>query len=337
MLRGLRRLNRYEKRVLRLALRSGGLARLRQLGFSRRSRDGFRFPIHVLEVGTPAALRRNPAGLVAGVHGLEIIGIRVLLDFLEFALSPESGALYEDIRRGRLALATVPIANPAGVAMRRRSNAVGVDLMRNSGVEAKDALPFFGGQRISPLLPYYRGKSLQSESRALLRFVQDYFWGIKNRVTPVIDIHSGFGGVNHVWWPPAGSRDPSPDDVLYRKVAARLQAAHGYGRYRFVPQHESYTMHGDLWDLVASRFQDDRREGPKASRLLPWTLEIGTWEHLREKPRRLLNKRKIFNPPKKEKREAIQLHRALLADLVSIGRTRPSDWVKAPLLAGTRP
>ncbi|MCU0825046.1 MAG: carboxypeptidase, partial [Leptospira sp.] len=71
MLRGLRRLNRYEKRILDIAKIGGKLVRLSQLGFSRKTEEGFRFPIHCLEIGTSKAIAKHPVGIVAGVHGLE--------------------------------------------------------------------------------------------------------------------------------------------------------------------------------------------------------------------------------------------------------------------------
>ncbi len=75
MLKGIRRLNRYENRIFKIVKDGGKLVRLSQLGFSRKTKDNFRFPIYSLEIGKEKAIQKNPVGIVAGVHGLETIGV----------------------------------------------------------------------------------------------------------------------------------------------------------------------------------------------------------------------------------------------------------------------
>lgn len=169
MLRGMKRLNRYENRILKIVKLGGKLVRLKQFGFSSKTEEGFRFPIYVLEIGKPKAIKKNLSGLVAGVHGLETIGIRVLLDFLDDLFVRKTSVLYNEIKNGELGIVCIPILNPGGVAMKRRSNPKGVDLMRNSGVEAVKAPFFFGGRmqahmNHAPMNPY--SKKWHTISRA---------------------------------------------------------------------------------------------------------------------------------------------------------------------------
>lgn len=323
--RGLKRLNRFEKRIFELTVANPELVRLVQAGFSHRTDANYRFPIYGLEIGTPAAVKKNPVGLVGGVHGLEVIAVQILLDFLETVADPKSPDYLTELKKGKVGLVVLPILNPGGLVMRRRSNPAGVDLMRNSGVDGEKAIPFFGGQKFSRRLPYFRGRTLQPESRVLFRFIGDYFFNAKNRILPVLDIHSGFGAIDRVWWPYAGKAEACPDDPLFRKITEHLKNNRGHKRYEFTPQNESYMMHGDLWDRLYDDFYAAQKKSSK-SRFLPMTLEIGTWGAIRENPKRLLNKKKIFNPTRERKKQVTRAHRDFLRDFVLLAGSQPAAW-----------
>ncbi|TGN11059.1 M14 family zinc carboxypeptidase [Leptospira ilyithenensis] len=328
MLRGLRRLNRYEKRILDIVKIGGKLVRLQQFGFSRKSEEGFRFPIHALEIGTEKAIRQRPVGIVAGVHGLETVGIRILLDFLEYILHKKSDGYMEELAKGKVGLVVIPIVNPGGVAKKFRSNPAGVDLMRNSGVEAESAPILFGGQKWTSKLPYFRGNSLEPESRALYRFIHQYFYPVKNAIMPVLDLHSGFGTIDHVWWPYAGTKTPCIDTPIYERMAEFLAKGKKHTRFKFGPQSETYTTHGDLWDLFYDHYIEKvLPASPKSnSRFLPLTLEVGTWSDIKDNPSKLFRKRGIFNPAKENKFETITTYRDFLRDFVLLGQSDLKDW-----------
>ncbi|PJE03412.1 MAG: carboxypeptidase [Leptospira sp.] len=328
MLRGLRRLNRYERRILNILKLGGKYTRINQFGFSRKTSDGFRFPIHSLEIGTEKAIKSNPVGLVAGVHGLETIGIRILLDFLEYILDKNSEGFLPEIKKGKLGIVALPILNPGGVALKSRSNPAGVDLMRNSGVDAEDPLPFFGGHRISPKLPYYRGNGMEPESRALYRFVHKYFYNVNHSIIPVIDLHSGFGTIDHVWWPFAKSKKPCFDTPIYEKMAYYLRTVKGHDRFKYGAQSETYTTHGDLWDRFYDHYVEQIINTTKnwTARFLPITLEVGTWSDLKQNPEKLFRKRGIFNPGKENKIETITGYREFLRDFALLSQTKLNQW-----------
>ncbi|GBF51203.1 zinc carboxypeptidase-related protein [Leptospira ryugenii] len=324
MLRGLRRLNRYEKRILDLVRLGGDLVRIKQLGFSSKTQEGFRFPIHMLEIGKEKAIKKNPVGMVAGVHGLETVGIRILLDFLEYILYKKSPGYVSEIANGKIGLVVIPIVNPGGVALKSRSNPSGVDLMRNSGVEAESAPILFGGQNWTSKLPYYRGKTLEPESRAVFRYINQYFYHVKDSILPVIDIHSGFGTIDHVWWPYARTKKECVDTALFEKIASYMVELRRHKRYKFGPQSETYTTHGDLWDRFYDHFQE--KFSHTGSRFLPFTLEVGTWSDIKENPSKLFRKRGIFNPAKENKFETIVTYRDFLRDFLFLSGTKLKDW-----------
>ncbi|EMJ90645.1 M14 family zinc carboxypeptidase [Leptospira alstonii] len=328
MLRGLKRLNRYDKRILKILKLGGKLASFAQIGFSRKTSEGFRFPIHALKIGTEKGLKEHPVGIVAGVHGLETIGILILLDFLEYILHPESTGYIPELKKSKLGIIVLPILNPGGVALKQRSNPAGVDLMRNSGREAVKPLPFFGGQKISGRLPYFRGKGLEPESRALFRLVQESFFEVKDVIIPVVDLHSGFGTVDNVWWPYAYTKAPCPDTSLYQKIEEHLKHHCGHIHFQYGPQSETYTTHGDLWDRLYDQYRDyhDKRFSHWTSKLLPLTLEVGTWSDIQEDPSKLFRKRGIFNPASFNKIETVTRYRSFLRDFVRLGLTKPKDW-----------
>src|SRR5262249_25842071 len=131
-----------------------------------------RFPVYALRLGTSSP--QAPAvGFFAGVHGLERVGTHVVLSFLASLVArverDEAFArLLEEVR-----LVFMPLVNPAGMHRSTRSNANGVDLMRNAPLESRERVPFLlGGQRLSRRLPWYRGDAgapLEPESEALCR------------------------------------------------------------------------------------------------------------------------------------------------------------------------
>lgn len=324
MLRGLKRFNRYENRILKLAKLGKKKIKILQLGYSRKSKDDFRFPIYGLELGKQNIAGQKITGFIAGVHGLETIGIRVLFDFLEHIFYPGNESFLPELHSGKLKLVCIPILNPAGVVFETRSNGVGVDLMRNSKIDAKKSPLFFGGHRWTPSLPYYRGKALQPESKILFKFIKKYFYGIENSILPVLDIHSGFGTIDNFWWPFAYTKEKCKDDSTYQNLAKILRDECFNLHVQYGPQSESYTTHGDLWDQLYLNYQEFSEQKPTNSKFLPWTLEIGTWSDLKSDPWKILRKRGIFNPAKVNKYTYIKNYRNLLRDFARLALLDPN-------------
>jgi hypothetical protein len=97
--------------------------------------------------------------IVGGVHGLERIGTHVALAAMTTLAETLrwDELLRASLRTTRLVL--VPLVNPGGMSMGRRSNPRGVDLMRNAPAHPRGQGTFLvGGHGLSPLLPWYRGR-----------------------------------------------------------------------------------------------------------------------------------------------------------------------------------
>lgn len=253
---------------------------------------GQRLPIHSIVIGS----RDSGApvlGFFGGVHGLERIGTQVVLSFL--------GSLVERLRWDdglrrdleSLRLVFMPLVNPAGMWLRRRSNAEGVDLMRNAPVDAgRGAAPLLGGQRISPRLPWYRGAAgapMQIESEALCAVVREQL--LPAPFSLALDCHSGFGLRDRVWLPYAHTRQPIGHLAEAHALISIFDRSYPHHDYLFEPQSRQYLTHGDLWDHLYLAAQGD------ADRIfLPLTLEMGSWRWVKKRPRQMFSRVGMFNP-----------------------------------------
>jgi len=259
-----------------------------------------RHPVCAVMVGNRAP--DAPAvGFFGGVHGLERIGTHVLLSFLEWLLArlehdQEIRGLLSSVR-----LVFVPIVNPAGMRRNTRSNANGVDLMRNAPVDAPGRATFMlGGQRVSPSLPWFRGAAdgpMELESQALCDLVRREL--LPRPFGLALDCHSGFGLRDRIWFPYARMHEPFPHVAEVHALASRFTSAHPDHLYLFEPQSRRYRAHGDLWDHLCAQCQ-------AGSVFLPLTLEMGAWRWIRKSPRQALSKIGFFNPLPADRLERVR-------------------------------
>lgn len=252
------------------------------------------FPIYSLVIG--AEDRTAPTlGIFSGVHGLERVGSEITIAYLQtiLELMEWDESFRERLSRSRIVL--LPIVNPVGIYLSRRSNGNGVDLMRNAPLDADSKPPFLvGGHRYSNSLPFFRGSSssaddMEIEAKAVCAVVRRELHPSKFSLS--VDVHSGFGTVDRFWFPYAKTRRQPPH--LLEMVAVKRLFDRSYPNhfYRIEPQASQYTTHGDLWDWLYDE-KIERQNGL----YLPWTLELGSWAWLRKNPLQLFTKSGVFNP-----------------------------------------
>ena len=267
------------------------LVRVRDLAVLKTSK--FELPLKAISIGTTRADAPTLV-LVGGVHGLERIGSHVVLSYLQSLLGRVgwSTALRSQLQEMRIVV--VPVANPVGMAMGRRSNGNGVDLMRNAPVQSDHALPFFGGQSLTPWLPYYRGDygggehpELEPELKALKAFLEAETF--QSRFTLALDVHSGFGRIDRVWFPFARETGPFPHLAEVSSLVQKFEAAFPHHPYKFEPQSASYCTHGDFWDYLYQLFYEQKSELSARALWLPMTLEMGSWMWIKKNPRQLFS------------------------------------------------
>ena len=252
---------------------------------------GTPLPVYGITLGNPSA--GAAVAFVGGVHGLEHIGAQVVIAWLHTLVTrlgwdTALHRLLEDVR-----LVFVPILNPGGMLRHTRANPYGVDLMRNAPVDASERVPFLvGGQRFSPVLPWYRGRhgaAMEAESNWLCALVERELCG--RRFGLVLDCHSGFGMQDRLWFPFAHSRSPIPHLAQLHALHEIFHASNHHHPYVFEPQSRQYLTHGDLWDHLYLRAC-----ALPGTVLLPLTLEMGSWLWVKKNPRQLFSRRGIFNP-----------------------------------------
>lgn len=116
-----------------------------------------RFDVPVVTLGSHD-LTHPAVAFVGGVHGLERIGSQVVMTLLRTLLERLKWDALLHRQLDTLRMVFMPLVNPGGLWLGTRANPQGVDLMRNAPLEAEEPVPFLiGGQRLSALLPWYRG------------------------------------------------------------------------------------------------------------------------------------------------------------------------------------
>ncbi|MEK6554460.1 MAG: zinc carboxypeptidase, partial [Bdellovibrionota bacterium] len=108
-----------------------------------------------------------------------------------------------------------------------------------------------------------------------------------------LDIHSGFGMRDRVWYPWSGSKKMIPDQVTIEKIEEVFRSSHPFHFYKIEPQTSSYVIHGDPWDYLYDESLKTRKTGQV---YLPLALEMGSWTWLRKNPGQFFRRDGIYNP-----------------------------------------
>lgn len=253
------------------------------------------YPIYSLVIGSKD--RTHPTvGLFGGVHGLERIGTQTLLSYLN--LIGQRLKWDEDFKEqlSSRRIITIPIVNPWGMAHHRRSNINGVDLMRNAPVEASNATWLGGGHRYTPKLPWYRGKldaPMELEAQTLIDFVQRET--DESECAVLLDLHSGFGVKDQVWFPYAyDTEERFPFLTEFKKLRNLFEDTYPHHVYRIEAQSNHYTTHGDIWDHIIL----ERKKKNNTNIFIPLTLELGSWNWIKKNPLQIFSIFGLFNPIK---------------------------------------
>ncbi len=282
-------------------------------------------PLRAFTLGNP-----DPAvpaiGIFGGVHGLERIGAQVVIAFLQSIISRLRWDTTLHRQLEQLRLVFVPAVNPGGMLRRTRANPGGVDLMRNAPLDAAEKVPFLiGGHRYSPALPWYRGPAgaqMEMETAAICKLAESEL--LNHGFSIAIDCHSGFGVSDRIWFPYAHTARPIPHLAEMHALMEILDQTHSHHRYVFEPQSRQYLAHGDLWDYLYLRAQE------QADRVfLPLTLEMGSWLWVKKNPRQLLSRHGIFNPLIEHRRQRVLRRHLAWLDFMIRAASGHALWLPA--------
>ncbi len=283
------------------------------------------FPLYLVELGSQR--REDPVvGFFGGVHGLEKIGSEVILAYMRTVLELLKWDNGFRSRLERTRLLFMPIINPVGIVLRSRANGNGVDLMRNSPVEAEDpGGPIYRGHRLSPRLPWYRGAlnaPMELEAQALCRVVKEEMF--PSRLAVAVDVHSGFGARDRLWFPFGHSRKPFPHLAETYSLKELFDGTYPHHFYVIEPTSRQYTIFGDLWDHLYLEHQKVRGDAS----FFPWTLEMGSWMWLRKNPTQIFSRFGVFHPVKPHRRQRILRRHNNLFDFLHRAVMAPEAWLQ---------
>lgn len=288
---------------------AGSLVSVERLGVVQASRRSVAHELPVLGLTFGSHSPSAPTFiLTAGVHGLERVGTHVVNHFLLPLIEQlKWDRCYQDLF-SEIRLAVIPIVNPGGMFQGSRCNPQNVDIMRNASTTGTEkGLPLVSGHAISPRLPWYRGTETQIETNALIDFVKAK--AFKSDFSMALDIHSGFGMIDRLWYPWSCSKEQLPDIALVREFESLLRSSHPFHFYKIETQTDAYVVHGDPWDFLYAEHLKQRSHQV----FLPWTLEMGSWTWLRKNPGQFFSRDGMYNPiiPHRYNR-TMRRHRPLL-------------------------
>ncbi|EHR72207.1 Zinc carboxypeptidase [Burkholderiales bacterium JOSHI_001] len=312
---------------------AGAGARLRSRVVAQVSLRRQALPLHLLEMGSNAP-DAPVLALFGGVHGLERIGIELLLSFLSSLV----GRLRWDVAAQgllqRVRVVAMPLVNPGGLLRGTRANPAGVDLMRNAPVDCLHGAPTgVGGQRLSASLPWYRGPAgapMQTEAQALCDTVLAELGPPGQRpLVLCVDCHSGFGALDRLWFPHAHTPQPVAHLPELFALNRLLDSALTHHPYVFEPQSRQYLAHGDLWDHLVLQ-ADAMAAAGGAPVFLPLTLEMGSWLWVKKNPRQVLSRQGLFNPLILHRQQRVLRRHLGLLDFLLRATASHAQWLPAP-------
>ncbi len=265
-------------------------------------------------------------GLFAGVHGLENVGTHVAVHYLTSFVRQLQWDFSLRERLTQCRLVTIPLINPGGMSLQCRSNPDGIDLMRNAPQDAFEKTHFLvGGHRISPRLPWYRGAAdapMAKENELLVEFIKAEVFPAK--VALSLDIHSGFGMRDRLWFPYAKTSAPFPHYPETQLIRGLLRRCFPHHIYKVESQSDAYLINGDIWDYL----YDLKRSESQDSVFIPWALEMGSWLWIRKNPMQMFSLRGPFNPVKPHRYHRIMRRHLHLIDFLHRATQYSSSWAK---------
>ena len=196
--------------------------------------------------------------------------------------------------------------------------------MRNAPTpDSWESTPFVGGHRFGRWLPWYRGDTpgqVEVETRALLDLVEAQ--AFRSKVVVAVDVHSGFGLQDRLWFPYARTREPIEHLPELGRVSELLSSTHPNHWYRIEPQAQAYTISGDLWDHLYDNYRQAQPDGV----FIPLTLEMGSWLWVKKNLRQLTSRDGPFNPKAPHRERRIRRRHFTLLDFLWRCVRSPGAW-----------
>jgi hypothetical protein len=139
-----------------------------------------------------------------------------------------------------------------------------------------------------------------------------------------LDIHSGFGFHDQIWYPYAKCKDKFPREREALNIKSLLDLTYPNHIYKYEPQSKNYLTHGDLWDYLFDHHLTSFDQDQKL--YLPLTLELGSWNWIKKNPLQFFSKLGLFHPLKEHRHARIMRRHLLLLDFLIRLVRNESSW-----------
>jgi hypothetical protein len=167
---------------------------------------------------------------------------------------------------------------------------------------------------------------MEEESKALCRVVEEKLFPAK--IALAVDVHSGFGVKDRLWFPYAHSHKPFPWLAHTHALKELFDQSYPHHFYEIEPVSRQYTIHGDLWDyLFFKKYGEDlSRLKEDGDIFIPWTLEMGSWMWVKKNPLQIFSKSGVFHPIKPHRTHRILRRHLGLFDFLHRSLLSPEAW-----------
>ena len=138
-----------------------------------------------------------------------------------------------------------------------------------------------------------------------------------------LDVHSGFGVADRLWFPYAKTTKPPKDLAQFCALKDLFDRSYKNHFYVIEPQATQYTTHGDIWDYLYDKKQS-------RGYFLPWTLELGSWVWAKKNPSQIFSRLGAFNPVMPHRHKRILRRHFTLFDFLLRASLNSKAWAELP-------
>ncbi len=145
----------------------------------------------------------------------------------------------------------------------------------------------------------------------------------KSPFTMLLDVHSGFGLRDRLWFPLASSKNPVSHLSEFYALNTLLDTNYPNHDYVYEPQSMHYLTHGDFWDYCYLQCAE------QAVELMPLTLEMGSWRWVKKNPMQM-NRLGVFNPVKVHRLQRVLRRHLILMEFLIRASVSWQNWQPKP-------
>ena len=149
----------------------------------------------------------------------------------------------------------------------------------------------------------------------------------RSPLTIAVDLHSGFGLHDRVWFPYASCKKPFASLAEAYALKKLFEQCYPHHFYKIEPMSHEYVISGDLWDYLYDEFL---QQADNNAVFMPLTLEMGSWLWLRKSPMHLFLRHGLFHPVLPHRQQRIMRRHLILFDFLYRAVLYPHKWTGLP-------